>query len=74
MMQSASFSYQVLGKLTLAVSIRPQNAACLRFQKKNRRYIPIIMQNRKKRCLYLENGILGDIFVHRLLVTKKRNT
>lgn len=34
MMQSASFSYQVLGKLTLAVSIRPQNAACLRFQKK----------------------------------------
>lgn len=52
MMPSASFylvSYHVLGKLTLAVSIRPQNAACLRL-KKNRRHIPIIMQNRKKRC------------------------
>lgn len=54
MMPSASFSYQVLGKLTHAVSIRPQNAACLRLKKKNRRQIPIIMQNRKKRCLNLE--------------------
>lgn len=73
MMPSASFSYQVLGKLALAVSIRPQNAACLRL-KKNRRHIPISMQNRKKRCLNLENGIAGDIFVYRLLVAKKRNT
>lgn len=75
MMPSASFylvSYHVLGKLTLAVSIRPQNVACLRL-KKNRRHIPIIMQNRKKRCFNLENGISGDIYVYCLLVTKKRN-
>lgn len=31
------------------------------------------MQNRKKRCFNLENGISGDIYVYCLLVTKKRN-
>lgn len=31
------------------------------------------MQNRKKRCFNLENGISGDIYMYCLLVTKKRN-
>lgn len=72
-MPSASFSYQVLGKVTHAVSIRRQNAACLRLKKKLTTYSNYYAKQEEALFKFV-NGISGDIFVYRLLVTKKRNT